>query len=211
MIPTLITSQYADVAESAAMATTPINPNFTPIWNPPAVLVMSASEHFEVFALLPLGDFRLESLDFRVLDVDVVVDELSAQRFAEEGIVPERKHRLTQRGRQKARLRLVGRIGRRSRIERPVDSVQTREELRGHVKVRIGRRLSYPVLEPGCRIAGTAEHPDHDAPVVATPDGPVRRERIGAVSLVSVDHWRGEHGRRPRMLQQSRHVGLAQV
>src|ERR1700681_1955995 len=45
------------------------------------------SNHLEIFALLPFRDFGLKALDLGVLDVDVVVDEASAQRLAEEGIV----------------------------------------------------------------------------------------------------------------------------
>src|SRR5713101_5690322 len=44
------------------------------------------SKHFEIFALFPFRHFGLEAIDFGVLDVNVVVDELGAERLAEEGI-----------------------------------------------------------------------------------------------------------------------------
>ena len=45
------------------------------------------SKHLKIFTLFPLGDFRLEALNFGILDEDVVVDELFAKCTAEEGIV----------------------------------------------------------------------------------------------------------------------------
>ncbi len=44
------------------------------------------SKHLEIFALFPFRYFRLEALDFGVLDVDVVVDKLRTQRLAKESI-----------------------------------------------------------------------------------------------------------------------------
>jgi hypothetical protein len=56
----------------------------------------SPSKHLEIFALFPVRYFGLEALDFGVLDVDVVVDEAGAERIAEERIILQREHRLTQ-------------------------------------------------------------------------------------------------------------------
>jgi hypothetical protein len=52
------------------------------------------SKHLEIFALFPVRDFGLEALDFRVLDVDVIVDEFRAQRVAEKWIILQREYRL---------------------------------------------------------------------------------------------------------------------
>ena len=49
---------------------------------------------------------------------------------------------------------------------------------------------------------GTAEHADHDATIVASPDRTVGRERIGPIALVAVDGWGRENRRCARMSQQ---------
>ena len=40
--------------------------------------------------MLPVGDLRLKALDLGVLDVDVIVDELRAEFFAEKFVVVQR-------------------------------------------------------------------------------------------------------------------------
>jgi hypothetical protein len=52
------------------------------------------SKHLEIFALFPVRDFGLETLDLGVLDANVIVDELRAQRVAEKRIVLQREYRL---------------------------------------------------------------------------------------------------------------------
>ena len=62
------------------------------------------SKHLEIFAMLPVGNLRLKPLDLGVLDVNVIVDELGAERAAEKRIVVEREHRFAQTFRQQCRL-----------------------------------------------------------------------------------------------------------
>src|SRR5207237_1076550 len=45
-----------------------------------------ASEHLEIFALLPVGHFGVEAIDLGGLDEGVVVDEGGAERVAKEGV-----------------------------------------------------------------------------------------------------------------------------
>ena len=45
------------------------------------------SKHLEIFAVLPVGHFRLEALDLGVLDMHVIVDELRTERVAEERVL----------------------------------------------------------------------------------------------------------------------------
>ena len=45
------------------------------------------SKHLEIFAVLPVRHLGLKPLDLRVLDVDVIIHELRAQRLPEERIV----------------------------------------------------------------------------------------------------------------------------
>ena len=142
--------------------------------------------------------------------MDVIVDELRAQRVAEKRIVLQREHRLAQRLRQQRGLRLIGRVRRRPGIEPAIDAIQARENLRGHVEIRIGRGLADPVFQPGRGIAGAAEHADHDAAVVAPPDRAVRRQRIGTIALVAVDGRRREHRRGAGMLQQPCQIATAE-
>ena len=82
------------------------------------------SKHLEILAVLPVRHLGLKPLDLRVLDVDVVIDELRAQRLPEERIVVQREHRFAQALRQKRRLRLIWRIRRRPRIELAVDAIE---------------------------------------------------------------------------------------
>ena len=82
-------------------------------------------KHLEIFALFPVRDFGLEAFDLGVLDVDVIVDELRAQRVAEKRIVLQREHRLAQCLRQQRGLRLIGRVRRRAGIEGAIDAVQS--------------------------------------------------------------------------------------
>src|SRR5688572_33412489 len=95
----------------------------------------AASKHLEIFAMLPLRNFRLEPFNLGILDVDVIVDELFSERPAEKRIVVERKHRLTQRLRQQRRLGLIGRVGGGAGIKLAVDTVEARENLRSHVEI----------------------------------------------------------------------------
>src|SRR3954451_11232988 len=69
------------------------------------------SEHLEIFAVFPVRDFGLEALDLGLLDVDVVVDELGAERGAKERVGIKRDNRLAQGLRQQIGLGLIGRIG----------------------------------------------------------------------------------------------------
>src|SRR5689334_23153540 len=50
-----------------------------------------ALEHLEIFAMLPVRDFGLETLDLHLLDVHVIVDEARAERSSEEWIGVERR------------------------------------------------------------------------------------------------------------------------
>src|SRR4029453_18555372 len=52
------------------------------------------SKHLEIFAVLPVRYFGLKALDLGVLDVDVIIHKLRAQRSPEERIVVQREHRL---------------------------------------------------------------------------------------------------------------------
>ena len=63
------------------------------------------------------------------------------------------------------------------------------------------RRLADPVLQPRGGFARPTEHADHHAAVVAAPDRAVRRQRIGAVALVTIDRRRRE-GRRCACVRQ---------
>ena len=58
------------------------------------------SKHLEIFALLPVRHFGLEALDLGVLDVDVIIDELGAERLAEEWIFFQRDDGFPERLRQ---------------------------------------------------------------------------------------------------------------
>src|ERR1044072_98988 len=84
----------------------------------------SSSKHLEIFAVLPVRHFGLQTIDLRVLDVDIIVHERRPQRVAEERIVVQRKHRLAQRLRQQRGLGLVGRIGRWTGIELAVGAAE---------------------------------------------------------------------------------------
>ena len=55
-----------------------------------------SSKHLEIFALFPFRHFGLETLDLGGLDVGVIVDELGAERLAEECILAQRGDRLAQ-------------------------------------------------------------------------------------------------------------------
>jgi hypothetical protein len=59
------------------------------IFSPPRKGEGSAppSKHLEIFAVLPIRHFGLEAIDLGVLDVDVIIHELAAQRLAKERIV----------------------------------------------------------------------------------------------------------------------------
>ncbi len=58
-----------------------------PLRTQAACLNHVVSEHLEIFALLPFGDVRLETLDLRRLDVDVVVHQLRPHGVAEERVL----------------------------------------------------------------------------------------------------------------------------
>ena len=96
-------------------------------------------------------------------------------------------------------LDFVRRVRRWAGIEHPLHAVEAGHDLRRHVEVGIGGRLADPILEPGGRVAGAAEHADHRATIVTPPDHPVRRKRIAAVAFVAVDRRGGEGGCRARM------------
>ena len=134
--------------------------------------------------------------------MDVVVDEPRAEGIAEKPIVFQRQHRFAKRLRQRRGLRLIRRVGGGTGIERPIDTVQSRQDLGGHVEIGIGGGLSDPIFQPGRGIVSAAEHAHHHAPVVASPDRTVRRQRIRAIALIAVDGRRREHGRCASMLQQ---------
>ena len=53
------------------------------------------------------------------------------------------------------------------------------------------------------QIARLADDPHHHAAVVARPDRPVGRQRIGLVALVAVDRRRGERRSRATVREQS--------
>src|SRR6266702_5784448 len=86
--------------------------------------IEGASEHFEVFALLPIGYFCLEALDLGEFDVGVIVDHCRAHGVAEERIVLQREHRLAQRFWQQRGVALVRRVRRRAGIQRPIDAIE---------------------------------------------------------------------------------------
>src|SRR5262249_12996849 len=128
----------------------------------PALSALSSGfsdlKQLEIFPLLPLGDLRLVASDLRILDAQVVIDKAAAEAIGETIVVAQRPQRLLEALRQLQRLRLVGRICRGTRVEHALHAVEAGEDLRGHVEIRIGRRLADPVLEPCRRIAGAAEH-----------------------------------------------------
>ncbi len=101
------------------------------------------------------------------------------------------------------RRNFVRRVRRRAGIERSRHAVEASHDLRRHVEVGIGGRLADPILEPGGRVAGAAEHADHRAAIVTTPNHAVWRKRIAAVAFIAVDRRGGEGGCRARMGEQT--------
>src|SRR5262249_56011635 len=79
----------------------------------------------------------------------------------------------------------------------------------GEIEIGVGGGLAGGVLEPRCRVPGTADRADQRAAVVASPDHPVGREGVGAIALVAVDGRRRERRGAARVRQQPRQIGFA--
>ena len=133
----------------------------------------------------PLAAFGLEARQLGLFDVGVIVDEGGAEIFSENRVRAQRGERFAEIFRQRRRLGLVGRIGRRPGIAALRDAVEAGIDLRRHVEIGIGRGLADAVFQMRRRIARLAEHAHHDAAIVARPDRAIGRQRIGAGSAYS--------------------------
>ena len=158
----------------------------------------------EVFAMFPVGDVGLKPCQFMTTDRDVVVDELIPQCSAEHCRCGQGIHRFPQACWHQWPLRLCVRVGQRAaRIDRVRNAVQTGDDLRAHVEIRIGGRLTEAVLDMRGWFTHASNQPAHRALVVVGPQHPVGRQGIRVQALVASDCRIGESGTRARVLQQS--------
>src|SRR5437667_11346184 len=167
------------------------------------------SEQIEVFAVLPVAHFQVEAGDLGFLNRAVVVDELLTKAAFQASIAFQGDERFAQGAREKIRFRLVGRVGAGRQCELAIDAVEPRVDLRSEVEIWVCRRLADAVLDARCRVARPAYDAQHRAAVLLAPDDAIGRERIRTVSLVTVDCWRAERARCPRVRQKPGEVGLS--
>src|SRR5437773_2871433 len=172
------------------------------------------SEQIEVFAVFPVAHFEVEAGDLGFLDRAVVVDELLTKAAFQASIAFQGDERFAQGAGEKIRLRLVGRVGAGRQCELAIDAVEPRVDLRSEVEVGIRRRLADAVLDARSRVARPADDAQHGAAVLLAPGDAVGRERIGTVSLITVDRWRAERARCPCVRKEAGEVllsGLGQI
>src|SRR5690349_22356804 len=99
------------------------------------LLAMSApSERFEILAMFPLGDFQIEAVDLRLLELAEVIDERAAQAFAQAFVSGECIERVAQGARQRFGLRFIGRIRGRRQFELASYAVETGDHLRCEIQ-----------------------------------------------------------------------------
>src|SRR5258706_276181 len=126
----------------------PPHPPIAARWAPPSPARGEwYSEQLEIFALLPLRHLEVEAGELGLLDVREIIDEGVAETGAEARARAQRRDRLAERPRQQRRRVVVGRLGRLAGIEASGDAVEPGDDLRGHVEIRVRRRLADAVLE----------------------------------------------------------------
>ena len=70
------------------------------------------SERFEILPVFPLGDFQVEAIDFRFLQLAEVINERAAETLAQTFVGTQRIDCIGERARQCFGTRFIGRIGR---------------------------------------------------------------------------------------------------
>src|SRR3954464_14498196 len=146
---------------------------------------------------LVAGDDLVEQPLLRARVVEVVVDDVVAERAPRERSLLERRDRLAQRRREPLRVRLVGvALERRRRLEPLLDPVDPGGEQRREREVRVD------VAARDARLDAQRRAVAHDAeaarPVVLPPRERRRRPGAGGEALVRVDRRREEHGQLAR-------------
>src|SRR5438046_1782578 len=146
---------------------------------------------FEESLAFPAGDDLVEQPLLGVTVVQVVVDDLVAERGARDMPLLERGDRLAQRRREALGIRLVGvPLERRRQLELLLDPVQPRRKQRGEREVRVDIAAGDARLDPLGR--AVANDPEAARAVVAAPGERRRRPASGRVALVRVDVRREE-------------------
>lgn len=153
--------------------------------------------------MLPVGHRGQESANLELLEVHEIVDEPITERRAEAGVIAQRRDGIHQRLRQGRCIGAVRRVGGGSGIGARRDPIEARGDLRGHVKIRICRRLADAVLQAGRRIIGLADNAHHRCAIVVSPHDMIGRHRVRHVALVAVDRRRAERRRCGRTPQQT--------
>ena len=146
--------------------------------------------------MLPVRNIRLKTANFVTADGEVVLDELGPEGFSEHRRCCQLIHRLVEAARHAGLLRLgiwvrQGFAG----INTVCHAVQTGDDLRAHVQIGIGCRLTRAVFDMGGRVAHAADQPAHRALVIDRPQHPVRRQWIGIEPLVASDRGIRKRGR----------------
>src|SRR5438874_5900453 len=140
---------------------------------------------FEESLPFPAGDDLVEEPLLGAAVVQVVLDDLVAERGARDVPLLERRDRLAQRRREALGVRLVGvPLERRRQLELLLDPVQPSREERGEREVWVHVAAGDARLDPLARIV--ADDPEAAGAVVAAPGERRRRPAPSRVALVRV-------------------------
>src|SRR5438105_8492897 len=136
-------------------------------------------------------DDLVEQTLLRTRVVEVVVDDVVAERRAGHRSLLERVGRLTERRGKALRVRLVRvALERRRQLEPLLDAVEPRRDQRRERQVRVDVTARNPGLDP--RRGPVADDAETAGAVVVAPGQRRRRPRSGRVALVRVDRRREE-------------------
>ena len=165
---------------------------------------------FEVPHALPVGDDLVEEGLLGVRVVQVVVDDLVAERTARHRPDLEREDGFAHRRREALGVRLVRvPLERGWRRELVLDPVKAGGDDRGEGEVRVDVATGNPCLDPSC--LPVPDDPEPARAVVVSPGERRWRPAARRIALVRVDRRRKEDGELLEARRSTRKIGRAHV